>query len=359
MSGSSSALSPPAQYLPHRQRQDDQHNQKQITAAGGDDIRYITASMLHCSISSLLETGKYSDLTVTCGDHKFQVHRAIVYRMDAEYQKETCTNTIDLSEDDPAMLQRFFQFLYTGNYTDGEYFDGLPSPIATMSPEEFREDEEYIDPEDDPAAQPTSILDYKYEGTLEDDDSDEDYIPNPGEPDPEPLQYDSDDSDCPPSEKEHYTDRNVYREQSRIEKLFLRFNNQKRPKKDYPIALFTSLRMYVLADKYSVPALHYLAGLRFRRTAERHWNKYPQFLDVVDELFATTLPSDRLQTWVCQLLAPCSKIEYVVNNIFKPIMDKHPALLGGIERRVEHYAGIPPNKKSNYPVLSTEKVIWL
>lgn len=40
---------------------------------------------------------------------------------------------------------------------------------------------------------------------------------------------------------------------------------------DYPIQPFISLRMYVLADKYNVPALKLLAESRFLHIARGHW----------------------------------------------------------------------------------------
>ena len=45
---------------------------------GGDDMNYVATSMIYAALRPLYESGKLSDLTVTCGGQQFLVHKAIV-----------------------------------------------------------------------------------------------------------------------------------------------------------------------------------------------------------------------------------------------------------------------------------------
>jgi hypothetical protein len=59
------------------------------------------------ALKTLLEIGKYSDLTIVCGEKKYAVHRAIICSRSGFFDgacsnpfREAETGTIDLSEDD-------------------------------------------------------------------------------------------------------------------------------------------------------------------------------------------------------------------------------------------------------------------
>ncbi|CAF9909829.1 hypothetical protein IMSHALPRED_008480 [Imshaugia aleurites] len=77
------------------------------------------------SVSGILESSKYSDLTVRCGADEFKLHRAIVCprseffaaACDGPFQ-EVETSTIVLKEDDPPTARRMFTYLYTLAYDD-------------------------------------------------------------------------------------------------------------------------------------------------------------------------------------------------------------------------------------------------
>ncbi len=92
--------------------------------------------------TSLLNSEKYSDLTITTQTRSFKVHKAIICTQspvlaamsDAGF-KESSTGTLALQHDDPATVQRMITFLYTGNYdpedpdiTDTEDDDPSPGP---------------------------------------------------------------------------------------------------------------------------------------------------------------------------------------------------------------------------------------
>ncbi|KAL8654319.1 MAG: hypothetical protein Q9226_003481 [Calogaya cf. arnoldii] len=78
--------------------------------------------------ASLLNSGEYSDLIITCGNREFKVHRNIVLpackvlatACSGEYKAGT-GGPIDLSEDDPNAVERMLRYLYTGNYDDTDH----------------------------------------------------------------------------------------------------------------------------------------------------------------------------------------------------------------------------------------------
>jgi hypothetical protein len=108
---------------------------------------------------SLLESGNFSDFTITCGDVKFQVHRNIIcpespvltaacngnFKVKSEHQKlfsatslvsfrkltrfvfcswqEAADAQMDFPEERPSILGRVLLFLYTSEYDDSKLPD--------------------------------------------------------------------------------------------------------------------------------------------------------------------------------------------------------------------------------------------
>ncbi|KAJ6134487.1 hypothetical protein N7523_000809, partial [Penicillium sp. IBT 18751x] len=73
----------------------------------------------------LLESGRYSDLTISCEGRKFAVHRAIVCSQSSVFDaavkggfKEAASSQIDLPDDELATIQRVVTFLYIRDYDD-------------------------------------------------------------------------------------------------------------------------------------------------------------------------------------------------------------------------------------------------
>lgn len=90
------------------------------------------------TIDSLLKEGKYSDLTITCGDDSYAVHKAIVCSRspffaaccDGDFKvgystssqvlahclQEAKSGVVDLPDDDPLAVKMMIRYLYTGTY---------------------------------------------------------------------------------------------------------------------------------------------------------------------------------------------------------------------------------------------------
>ncbi|KAI9781527.1 MAG: hypothetical protein M1839_005942 [Geoglossum umbratile] len=91
---------------------------------------------------SLFQSDKYSDLTITCGNEVFKVHRAVVCprskffaaACDGKF-KEGITSEIELPDDDPETVQRMLSFLYTCDYND-ELHINAPDKLHTIAPVE-------------------------------------------------------------------------------------------------------------------------------------------------------------------------------------------------------------------------------
>jgi len=74
---------------------------------------------------SFLKSGQFSDLTLNCNSRIFKVHRCIVcqqcpffYKALIGEFKEASSQTIDLHDDDPCILEKMLHYLYEGNYED-------------------------------------------------------------------------------------------------------------------------------------------------------------------------------------------------------------------------------------------------
>lgn len=139
------------------------------------------------------------------------------------------------------------------------------------------------------------------------------------QPDDDPLEYDSEDSECkdPDADFQDLLADHPDRSASPAAKENLL---------EYPVkSIRTSLRVYVLADKYDVVALRMLAKERFTQTAATHWTTYDDFPDVIDELFTSTISNDPLREFVGELVTRQYHDDKVRAKL-KPVMNKHPEL---------------------------------
>ncbi|PVI05416.1 hypothetical protein DM02DRAFT_725114 [Periconia macrospinosa] len=77
---------------------------------------------LRSGLESLYLSGKYSDLTIVCGDDVYPVHKAIIcprsdfFAAAVEFGKEAAENKIDLSHDEPHIVKLMIQYFYKLSY---------------------------------------------------------------------------------------------------------------------------------------------------------------------------------------------------------------------------------------------------
>lgn len=87
--------------------------------------------------------------------------------------------------------------------------------------------------------------------------------------------------------------------------------------------LFLPLRLYIMADRYDVPALRLLTRDRFYRAAEVGWVDADCFPSVVDELYSNTLAADNpMREIVCRLVAT-GLYDREIRDKFDSVMRKH------------------------------------
>lgn len=260
-------------------------------------------------------------------------------------------------------MERFLQFLYTGDYKDGEYPNtGDPSIPATMTSEEVAEElaqvpgvtvgpgagaerpaSHSVDPLDEGAVQPMGdpateehviwaeaagmgVEHSKYDNDYDNEEEDDPDFPSPDPSDDEDEppeeyyeyeeeSYDDDDDDGGVPDAGQQTAATTTTKGSRVKTATRERRQQKQegatksdansPAKESrrPRGLFLALRLYVMADRYDVPALRLLARERLYRTSERCWESRADFPALVDELYATTAPGDgALRGVVCRLV---------------------------------------------------------
>ncbi|KAI0132929.1 hypothetical protein BJ170DRAFT_265764 [Xylariales sp. AK1849] len=122
----------------------------------------------YASNKKIFLSARYSDFTITCHGRTFPVHRAVVCPQSPFFRavcdnglKETHTRLVDLPDDKPATVEKFLSILYTGNYSDILYGEPTsPSAIVLISEQAVRTQlrstssmhrSQYIDKDDDAA----------------------------------------------------------------------------------------------------------------------------------------------------------------------------------------------------------------
>lgn len=240
--------------------------------------------------------------------------------------QEASSGIVEL-EDDPEIVKLFLQFLYTGNYDNGiTPTNGLPSVPAMMTPEEVSEElsvspgvfipeninergevgQRAAEPDDDKDATENGEDDGDYGEAF-------DYELEEGEEDPSP-------SDAP----EEYAEFGQF---ENVENLKADTTTKPLPTSG-PEAeaivhaeFLVPLRLYVMADRFDVPALKLLARDRFYRAAESRWEALLDFFPkVIAEIYRTTSPADTaIREIVCRLVGARIRDEHI-REALRPVM---------------------------------------
>lgn len=323
----------------------DSNTDRDAAEPEADDLQ---APSIYAGISALLGSDKFSDMAIRCGGREFKAHRAIVcsqsrffdraltggfavgieaisvplaiYTFSRPYTdvgtphslwQEAATGIVDLPEDDPDVVQRFLQFLYTGTYTDLFSTYAPPSDACMLSPEQIQ-DELNTPPGVQAFCPSDEVPDDEQGGDREAELSD---TPpkEPVEPDEE---YDSDESvndevsDAGGEAKSSNVlphNRLATRLRELADDFYIEEKARQLHRDSHPqveLELLLPLRLYVMGDKFDVPALKVLARDRFYRAAELSWRVADCFPEVVDELYTNTPPTDvALREIVCRLVA--------------------------------------------------------
>ena len=247
--------------------------------------------------------------------------------------QESISCVVDLPDDDPYILEQLLQFLYTGNYEDGEYpVLNKASSSATMTPEEVLEELDQAPGIDAMGASDghggvpeTQSQDPTHASEERNDESDDgDYVP----------EEDDEDEDKEQSEIEY----NEFDESGGDDTVANLAVSPQVHRIDWPHTLFTSLRVYVMADKFDVPALKLLARERFYRTAENIYMTCEDFPAVVDEMYRSTPPTDvAMREIPCRLIANQYGLENALRERIVPVMREHGDLAVGVLHYVVNF----------------------
>ncbi|KAH6624043.1 BTB/POZ protein [Chaetomium sp. MPI-SDFR-AT-0129] len=316
-----------------------------------EEIEELRTTSFYRPLSSLLGSEKFSDMRIRCGGREFPAHRAIVCPQSSFFDAaltsgfvETHTRIVELPEDDPDVLERFLQFLYTGTYEDGVIGAWTSAAEASMiTPEEVKEllatapgttigpgSEDGEDSDYYPDNDQYTMDDFQNfpEDDFDEDDFEEDSLSDEEQEDEEMA-----------SSSEGSTPEEQRMAEAAEELKFLATSPEsgdEDPQHDFseadrqPQALFLPLRLFIMADKYDVPSLKLFARERFRHAAEMLWESVDYFPDLVDELYSNTPEQDGgMRSIVCRLVG-LTIVGPEQRQRFAAVMHKHGDFAAGV-----------------------------
>ncbi|TGO28550.1 hypothetical protein BPAE_0026g00400 [Botrytis paeoniae] len=191
------------------------------------------------AIKALYDTGKYADMKIRCEEKVFDVHRAVVCirspviaaAMDDDRWEEAAKGEYHMSDEELPIVEAMIKYLYCGSYDD---------QVVLRS--EASDDTSQVEPPSNPPKQVTEII-----------------------VDPWSQQRGG---------------------------IFGHTVPQVAPL-TRPSSLLFNAKVYIVADKYMIPALKSLAHEKFTKSLREHWNT-PEFTAGAEFLWENTPGSDVL-----------------------------------------------------------------
>ncbi|KAF2834953.1 hypothetical protein M501DRAFT_1008904 [Patellaria atrata CBS 101060] len=244
---------------------------------------------LMSALATLLEAGKYSDLTVLCGSKRYAVHRAIICSRSGFFDgacsnpfRESETGIIDLSEDDPEAVDHMVHYFYHLDYLRNPKSTraSVPtSPVGSPSslghrrrPNSSRKiNLAFVE---DPllATAAHSAMSSPFNSLMPSDDA--------------ANQLDT----LTMSEKQPATPAQGADDGHDAEPLEFPFPEQEvNPAQAH---LILHAKVYAIAEKYGISGLKSLARKKFASQLSTHYSD-PEFADVLYEVYDSTVDSDR------------------------------------------------------------------
>ncbi|KAF3922550.1 hypothetical protein ABW21_db0205608 [Orbilia brochopaga] len=265
-------------------------------------------------LSSLLESGKYSDLKITCGSKEWLVHKAIICTQSEYFAaicdsnfKEGLTSEIDLSSNPPGDIEQMLKFLYNGTYEAITAKDLETSAFKVASSRASLETH--------PA--PGHLNNSFYDETNLPDNWDEDENREAGE---ETTGEEDKDSETPA--------------------LSLKTANQ-----------LHHVAMYVLGDRYLIPELKLQATEKFFNDLPDTWD--PSLWPVVKQIDDNTSPGDQiLRGFIIELCLKNS--ELLSDTKFRDKLAQFPDLELPVLRKYAVLANTRINELEKLPAVVTK-----
>ncbi|KAF2454058.1 hypothetical protein BDY21DRAFT_291794 [Lineolata rhizophorae] len=255
---------------------------------------------LMSALSTLLEAGKYSDLSIVCGSKRYAVHRAIICSRSGFFDgacsspfREAETGIIDLGEDDAEAVEHMVHYFYHLDYLStnnprsrrasarsraGSLRPTSPvspsSPMSPRSPTRRRAKKLNLALVEDPllAQAAASVTRPRYDPLTP--------------PEERENQFETSLAD-----KIHASQEEEEDEDEEVVDPFEFVAPEQQPNVDVPY-LLVHAKVYALADKYGISGLKALARRKFSTQMAHHFQS-AEFPPAIQEVYDSTVDSDR------------------------------------------------------------------
>ncbi|KAF4337301.1 hypothetical protein FBEOM_8814 [Fusarium beomiforme] len=262
----------------------------------------ICAATTRGSFYKILSEGHYSDISVVCRGKEFKIHRAIVCTQSGWFEKaflsppkKRTIRSVTLDED-PDVFQHLLEFLYTGTYT-------VRKPLTPDEAERTKEIQETLE------GHPRCTI-----------------------------------------AKDNVPARHVRRSTRLLSTAPAPPQPETAPKSSeisFPSEISHSVNLFIMAQKYGIPALQLLVRDRFYVTCKdrwvnkswSNWDATKEFEDVVLEVYVSTEEVNTpLWKALCKLI--CIKKEGdKMKERMGAVMGEHAELGAGVERYMLEVGG--------------------